>query len=114
MDFHALLSDRQVLLVAAYLVMINLVTFILFYVDKQEFRRHRHPHGIKAHTFILLALLGGSLGELLGMVCFRHKLHHKEYKVLLPIIFLVQVALILVVLQMYCSTEVNPLELEPA
>ena len=64
---------------------------VMFYIDKQEYRRHSHPHGISTHIFMTLAVLGGSLGELLGMWAFRHKRHHKEYLVLLPIFLFLQI-----------------------
>ena len=89
-----------------YIIFINPLTLIMFYVDKQEHKRHHHAHGISSHTFLTFAVLGGSIGELLGMLIFHHKRHHKEFKVLLPIILAAQIIIILIVLRMYFSTEV--------
>ena len=105
---------KELLLAAAYVLFINFVTLIMFYVDKQEYRRHRHPHGISTHIFMTLAILGGSLGELLGMLFFRHKRHHKEYLIFLPIIFVIQVIIAAVILHMYFSTSVDVSDLAPA
>ncbi len=105
---------KELYIVLIYLIIINFVTLIMFYVDKQEHKRHRHARGISSHTFFTLAVLGGSVGEVLGMLFFRHKRHHKEFKILLPIILLGQVILAVVVLRMYFSTAVNPNDLLPA
>ena len=105
---------KELYLALAYVILINLTTFVMFYIDKQEYRRHSHPHGISTHIFMTLAVLGGSLGELLGMWAFRHKRHHKEYLVLLPIFLFLQIIVAVVVLHMYFSTDVNVHDLVPA
>jgi uncharacterized membrane protein YsdA (DUF1294 family) len=105
---------KELYLALAYVILINLTTFVMFYIDKQEHRRHRHPHGISTHIFMTLAVLGGSLGELLGMWAFHHKRHHKEYLVLLPIFLLAQIIVAAVVLNMYFSTDVDVHDLVPA
>ncbi|GEM_PF-992887 len=109
-----IVTNKELILAIIYLLFINFVTFIMFYVDKQEYRRHRHPHGISTHIFMTLAILGGSLGELLGMLFFRHKRHHKEYLIFLPIIFVIQVIILAVILNMYFSTAVDITDLPPA
>lgn len=105
---------KDLYIVLIYLVLINLITLIMFYVDKQEHKRHRHAHGIASHTFLTMAILGGSVGELIGMFLFKHKRHHKEFRYLLPIILVAQLVVGFLVLRMYFSTEVNPLDLVPA
>ena len=97
---------KDLYIVLIYIILINAVTLILFYVDKQEHKRHHHAHGISSHTFLTLAILGGSLGEILGMILFHHKRHHKEFKVLLPIILSAQIIIAILVLRLYFSTEV--------
>ena len=97
---------KDLYIIVIYLALINVVTLIMFYVDKQEHKRHHHAHGISSHTFLTIAFLGGSIGEILGMILFRHKRHHKEFKVLLPIILAAQIIIALLILRMYFSTEV--------
>ena len=106
--------DKNLYMALAYVVVINLITFLMFYIDKQEHRRHRHPHGISTHLFMTLAILGGSLGELLGMLCFHHKHHHKEFLILLPIFLFIHIVVAMVVLRMYFSTDVDIHDLVPA
>ena len=60
------------------LVVINLLTFLVYGIDKW-----RAIHGrwrISEATLLLLAILGGSIGALLGMQIWRHKTHHKKFK----------------------------------
>jgi uncharacterized membrane protein YsdA (DUF1294 family) len=45
-------------------------------------------------TLLLLAVIGGSIGALLGMQVWHHKTMHKKFKYGLPMILLAQIALI--------------------
>ena len=98
--------DKDLYIALIYIIFINAVTLVMFYVAQQEHKRHHHAHGISSHTFLTFAVIGGSIGEILGMLIFRHKRHHKEFKVLLPIILVAQIIIVLIVLKMYFSTEV--------
>ena len=44
-------------------------------------------------ALLLLALLGGSVGAWLGMYVWHHKTRHKKFKYCIPLILLVQVAI---------------------
>ncbi len=78
-------------LVILYLVVINLVGFALMGIDKR--RAIRHQWRIPEKTLFLAALLGGSLGGILGMYIFRHKNRHWYFAVGFPVILVVQVIL---------------------
>lgn len=71
-----------------YLVIINIVGYVLFYVDKQKAIRHQWR--IPEKTLFLAALLGGSLGCLAGMYSFRHKTKHWYFVYGMPAIFIAQ------------------------
>lgn len=45
-------------------------------------------------ALLLLAVLGGSVGAWLGMYVWHHKTRHKKFKYCIPLILLVQVAII--------------------
>ena len=49
-------------------------------------------------TLLILAVIGGSIGALLGMRVWHHKTMHKKFKYGLPLILLVQIALIYLIL----------------
>lgn len=71
------------------LVVINLLSFLVYGIDKW-----RAIHGrwrISEATLLLLAILGGSIGALLGMQIWRHKTHHKKFKYGVPLILIIQI-----------------------
>lgn len=76
---------------AAYLVLMNLVTFWVYGADKRWARRGRWR--VPERTLFLLPLLGGSIGALLGMRVFHHKTKHWYFVWGIPAILLVQLAL---------------------
>lgn len=78
-------------LIILYLAVINLVGFALMGIDKRRARRHQWR--IPEKTLFLAALLGGSLGGILGMYTFRHKTRHWYFAVGFPVILVVQVIL---------------------
>jgi len=75
-----------------YLISINVLTFLLYGIDKWKARRGKWR--IPEDTLIWLAIAGGSIGALLGMYLFRHKTQHRKFTLGVPAILLVQVALI--------------------
>ena len=85
------MTEIQIIL-AIYLVTINVVTFLMFGVDKWKARRSRWR--IRETSLLGLAVLGGSIGALIGMKVWHHKTMHKKFKYGLPLILLVQIALI--------------------
>lgn len=74
-----------------YLLCINLIAFSLMGLDK-----HKAKTGawrISERTLFISALLGGSLGGIIGMYTFRHKTRHKRFVAGFPLILLVQLVL---------------------
>lgn len=63
-------------------------------IDKSRARKRawRIP---EAHFFIV-ALIGGSIGSILGMQIFRHKTRHWYFAVGMPAILVIQVAAVVV------------------
>lgn len=74
-----------------YIVLINLAAFALMGIDKR--RAVRHAWRISEKTLFLSALLGGSLGALLGMRTFRHKTRHWYFVYGIPAILILQLGL---------------------
>lgn len=73
-----------------YLVIINLITFITYGVDKLKAKKGYWR--IPESTLLLLAFVGGSMGAWLGMQAFHHKTLHKKFKLGVPLILMAQVA----------------------
>lgn len=70
----------------------TLFTFIAFGLDKWK-ARHKKWRTPEA-TLMWLAVLGGSVGALLGMRVWHHKTQHRKFTIGVPLIFLVQLALV--------------------
>lgn len=74
-----------------WLAVINLLTFIVYGVDKRRARKGKWR--VPEKTLFLLPLLGGSIGALLGMRVFHHKTKHWYFAWGIPAILLAQIAL---------------------
>ena len=74
-----------------YLLLINAVAFLLMLVDKIKAKKNRWR--IPERTLFGSALLGGSVGALLGMYTFRHKTNHLSFTLGMPAILIAQIAL---------------------
>lgn len=61
-------------------------------IDKLKARKRGFR--IPEATLFLVALMGGSIGSLVGMYLFRHKTRHRKFTIGMPIILLLQIALI--------------------
>lgn len=83
-------------LLACWLVLINLITFLVFGMDKLKAKRkadHAATRRVPEKTLFLLAALGGSVGALLGMRVWRHKTLHNSFRFGIPAILLAQIIL---------------------
>ena len=80
-----------VIAVIIWLCVANLAALILFGVDKKRAKEGRWR--IPEKTLFLSAILGGSIGAILGMQLFRHKTKHWYFRYGLPAILLVQIGL---------------------
>lgn len=78
-----------------YFVTINVATFLVYGVDKWKAKRSKWR--ITEAALLLLAVLGGSMGALLGMKVWRHKTMHKKFKYGIPLIIIVQVVVVLLI-----------------
>jgi len=71
-----------------YLFAINALGLLLMLVDKKKSQKNRWR--IPERTLFLTAVLGGSLGCLMGMYLFRHKTKHMSFTLGMPAILAVQ------------------------
>ena len=81
-----------------YLGIINIITFLAFAIDKINAVKGKRR--IRIVTLLGLSFIGGSLGALLGMYTLRHKTKVNYFTVGIPLIMLVQVAVIFVVMNL--------------
>ncbi len=76
-----------------YLAAINIVAFFLYGIDKWKARHDKWR--VTEARLIAVALLGGSVGALLGMKVWHHKTQHPKFRYGLPLILILQSAAVL-------------------
>ena len=84
------------LLLVGYVIIVNLIGFLLMGIDKRK--AVKHAFRIPESTLFIVALIGGSLGSLLGMYIFRHKTRHWYFVYGMPAILLLHIAAILILI----------------
>ena len=77
-------------LILLYLIIVNLAGFALMWADKRK--AIRNAWRIPEARLFLFALIGGSLGCILGMYTFRHKTRHWYFVWGMPAILILQLA----------------------
>lgn len=86
MDILSKLNTHEIYFIT-YLVLINLISFLVYGVDKKKAKNKQWR--IPESTLIFLSLIGGGLGGLIAMVIFKHKLSKKLFYIGLPIIIII-------------------------
>ena len=76
----------------AYLLAINVAAFLVYGIDKLKAKHAKWR--ISEATLLLLAAVGGSIGAWMGMKVWHHKTLHMKFRYGVPIILLLQIALI--------------------
>ena len=79
-----------------YLVAVNITTLLVYGIDKLKAKKSKWR--IPESTLLFLAVIGGSIGALLGMKIWHHKTMHKKFKYGIPLIILIQFGVVLYVL----------------
>ena len=86
-------------MVVAYLVVINVVSFVLYGVDKWKAKRARWR--ISEATLLWVAVIGGSIGAWLGMEIWHHKTLHEKFRYGIPAIILLQIVAVILLLALF-------------
>ena len=79
-------------IVIYYLILVNIVTFIVYGIDKLKARKSLWR--IREAALLMLAVLGGSIGAWLGMKVWHHKTLHKKFRYGIPVIIIIQLVII--------------------
>ncbi len=75
-----------------YLLAVNSLTFLLYGIDKYKAKKGRWR--ISEATLLTMAAIGGSIGAWAGMRTWHHKTMHKKFKYGIPVIIIMQIALV--------------------
>lgn len=80
-DFET--ANSELLIAASYLIIVNLIAFVLYRIDKK--RALRKEYRISEHLLLWMARLGGGIGCWLGIKMFRHKTKHAKFRIVVPL-----------------------------
>ena len=84
-------KDKILLFIVIYLVIINVMTFIVYALDKWKAKKSKWR--IRESTLLGLAAIGGSIGALLAMKILRHKTLHNQFRYGVPLILFAQITI---------------------
>ena len=82
-----------IIVLVFYYLLVNLLGFYAMYTDK--LRAKKRAFRIPEATMFAIAIIGGSIGCILGMYTFRHKTRHWYFVYGMPIILVLQILSIL-------------------
>ena len=89
-NIYKILNNKILLI---YLLLINIITFLIFYLDKK--RAIKNKWRFKIITLLTLCFLGGSLGAISAMYIFKHKTKVNYFTKGIPLIIIVHFLLLL-------------------
>ena len=85
--------------IVIYLIIINLLGFFAMGIDK--WKAKRGSWRIPEDTLFMFTILGGGIGTTAGIYVFRHKTTKKKFTIGMPLIFILEVILFIVLLVAY-------------
>ena len=77
--------------IVIYFIIINIFAFLAMFIDKRKAQKGKWR--IPENTLLLLALIGGSIGAMVGMYTFRHKTKKLRFTIGFPVILILQIIL---------------------
>ena len=81
-----------IITIVTYFLIINIIGFAMMGIDK--WKAKHHAWRIPENTLFIVAIIGGSLGAIIGMYTFRHMTKHWYFVYGLPAILALQVVII--------------------
>ena len=72
-----------------YLIAINLIGFLIMYIDK--IKAINNDYRIPEKNLFFICIIGGSLGLLMGMYKFHHKTKHNKFVYGVPLILILNI-----------------------
>ena len=83
-------------IILGYLLAVNITSFLLYGIDKYKAKKNQWR--ISEATLLMMAAIGGSIGAWAGMRLWHHKTMHKKFKYGIPVIIIMQIALVVYLL----------------
>lgn len=82
-----------------YLLVVNIIGFFAMGLDK--WKAKRGSWRIPENTLFMFTILGGGIGTIAGIYAFRHKTQKKKFTIGMPVIFILEVILIIYLLYIF-------------
>ena len=79
--------------IAIYILIINIIGFFSMGLDK--YKAKRGTYRISEKALFIIALIGGSIGSIIGMYKFHHKTKKNAFALGMPMILVAQIVVIL-------------------
>ena len=80
-----------------YLLIINIIAFTMYGIDK--WKAQRNQWRISEKMLLFLAVIGGSAGAMAGMYILHHKTLHKKFTIGVPLILVIQVMIFICIME---------------
>ncbi len=82
-------------IIIGYFVIVNIAGLMSMAIDKAKAIHNKWR--IPEKTLFMIAMIGGSVGSIMGMQMFRHKTKHNKFTIGMPAILFAHIVLALVV-----------------
>ena len=87
-----ILPDFKYEIIITALVIWNIAVFAMYGIDKHNAKKNKRR--ISEKTLLFSAFFIGGAGALLGMRVFRHKTQHLKFKIGVPLLFILNIAVV--------------------
>lgn len=88
---------KVIIVIAAYFIFVNLFGFVLMGIDKKK--AIKGAFRIPEAALFMVAIIGGSIGSILGMYTFHHKTRHLIFVYGMPAILILQIILLILLMR---------------
>ena len=87
-DLQNIFTTKNIII---YFILINIIGFLMMYIDKQKAKKVKWR--IPEKTLFIITALGGGIGTISGMYTFRHKTKKLKFTIGMPAILILEVVL---------------------
>ena len=76
----------------AFFTTLNIGSFIYFGLDKRKAQKNQNR--IPEKSLLIMTLFGGTVGSILGMLLFNHKIAKKSFVIKILLIIIIQILIL--------------------
>ena len=92
-DLQNIFTTKNVII---YFIIINIIGFLVMYIDKQKAKKGEWR--IPEKTLFIITALGGGIGTIAGMYTFRHKTKKPKFYIGMPAILVFEIIAVIYIL----------------